>query len=74
MRSIYQHEMGRGSADFCAGHHQPEMSGLDVFSSGLEAMIHGGGKAGFIARQAGLNAARHFLVHSGFSYFERQNQ
>jgi hypothetical protein len=58
-----QHEVGAGPAHLGTGDHEPEVRGLDMLSSCLQAMVHGGGQAGFIAAQANLDAAGHFFVH-----------
>jgi len=41
MGRVQQHEVCGGPANFGAGHHKPEVLGLDMFSAGLEAMRHG---------------------------------
>jgi hypothetical protein len=63
VRGVDEHEVRGGSADFRTRHHQAEVSRLEVLPARFKAMIHRRGEAGFVARQAVLDAAVHFLVH-----------
>ena len=60
-----QHEMGRGAADFRAGHHQAEMFGRDMAAAAFQAMAHGGTQAGLIAGETGIDAALHLRGDPG---------
>ncbi|MBE7158633.1 MAG: hypothetical protein INR62_09420 [Rhodospirillales bacterium] len=44
-----QHEVGACPAGLSAGHHQPEMLGLDVFAANLKAVLRGHAEAGLVA-------------------------
>ena len=54
-----EHEMGRGSADFSAGHHKPEMLRLGVFATHLQAVVHRSRGAFLVAGQAVVDAGFH---------------
>ncbi len=51
-----QHKMGRGAADLGAGHHDPEVAGLDVLAANLQAVVHRRTEAGLVTAQALVDA------------------
>ncbi|HTJ54879.1 MAG TPA: hypothetical protein VL380_05635, partial [Nitrosospira sp.] len=59
-----QHEIGRGLADLGAVHHQPEMVGLDVLATRLQAMVHRFMQTGLMASITCVYARLHFGVGS----------
>lgn len=66
-----QHEMGRGAADFGAGHHQLEVFRLRVLAALFESMSHRHGEALAVAGQTVVDALLHFrgdVVHGRYSF------
>jgi hypothetical protein len=58
MRTVDEHEMCGRSAHFRAGHHQPEMRGLNVFAAFFKTVIHRRAEANFITIEATVDAVR----------------
>lgn len=58
-RAANQHQVGTGPAGLSAGHHQPEVLGLDVLAADLQAVLRGHAEAGLVAAQAGVDAGLH---------------
>ncbi len=60
-----QLEISRGLANFGAIHQQAEMFGFDVFTAGLEAVVHGGLQADLITTATSFDTGLHGVFDMG---------
>jgi hypothetical protein len=61
MLGTNEHEMGRRSADFRAGHHELEMLRLGMFAAHFQAVPHGHRQALAIAGETIVDAGFHVV-------------
>ena len=62
MRRVQKHEVGSGTADLRARHHETEMFRFDVLTASLQTMFHGRSKTRLVAAQAFVDAGLHLFA------------